>query len=291
MEQRNAIVAGQFYPASREESIEELRECLAERNVPKDLAGEIVAGIVPHAGWVFSGSLAGLVFNSVKAVGQNVDTFVLFGAAHSHIDKAMVYDTGVWSTPMGTVEIDEQLAEVVLEKCKGVFANRRAHAYEHSIEVQVPFIQYLFEGAKILPVMVPAAMGAVAVGKGIGEIIKGQTDKKYVCIGSTDLTHYGPRYGFTPEGVGEMGIEWAKEINDKSFIDLAVKMDEEGLLKDALKKMNACGPGAAAATIAAAKEMGAEKGRLLAHTHSNDVMKLKYNQTSEESVGYAAIVF
>jgi MEMO1 family protein len=80
-------------------------------------------------------------------------------------------------------------------------------------------------------------------------------------------------------------------VNDRTFIELAMALDAEGLLKDALNKMNACGPGAVAATVAAAKELGVEKGKLLGHTHSNDVMRLKYNQTSEESVGYAAIVF
>ena len=291
MEQRNAIVAGQFYPADKTGSQEEIQECLAERNVPKDLPDEIVAGIVPHAGWVFSGSLAGLVFNSIKAVEEKVDTFILFGAAHSHIDKSVVYDKGVWSTPMGTIEIDELLGEVVIEKCKNVISNRRAHAYEHSIEVQVPFVQFLFEDAKILPIMVPPTADAIEVGQTVGQIIKGQSDKKYVCIGSTDLTHYGPKYGFTPEGAGLAGIEWAKEVNDKSFIDLAVALDAEGLLKDAIEKMNACGPGAVAATVAAAKEMGISTGKLLGHTHSNDVMKLKYNEVSEESVGYAAIIY
>ena len=116
-------------------------------------------------------------------------------------------------------------------------------------------------------------------------------DKRVVCIASTDLTHYGPGYGFCPAGVGDDGVQWAKDTNDKSFIELALEMQAKRLLADAGQKDNACGGGAAAAAVAAAKELGAEKGMLLSHTSSNEVMIRKYNQSSQESVGYAGIVF
>jgi len=86
-------------------------------------------------------------------------------------------------------------------------------------------------------------------------------------------------------------LRWAKEENDKSFIGLALEMEVEQLLSDADQKHNACGAGAAVAAIAAAKELGSSKGVLLGHTHSNEVMMRKYNQSSQESVGYAGIVF
>jgi AmmeMemoRadiSam system protein B len=92
-------------------------------------------------------------------------------------------------------------------------------------------------------------------------------------------------------GKGSEGLQWAATVNDRQFIDLALSLDAERLLSEAIEKANACGPGAAAAAIAAARKRGAAKGQLLAYTHSNDVMRSKMGQTSRDSVGYAAIVF
>jgi len=157
--------------------------------------------------------------------------------------------------------------------------------------VQVPFIQHLFPSAKIVPIIVPVADFDHTFGAHVGQLIREQTDKRIVCVASTDLTHYGPRYGFCPEGTGEAALKWAREVNDMEFIDLALKMEADRLLKVALDKGNACGPAAVATVVAAAKAMGRICGVLLGHTTSNDVMKVKFNETSEESVGYAAIVF
>lgn len=290
MQQRHPIVAGQFYPSDKAQCEQELRQCLEERNVPLDLPDEIAAAIVPHAGWVFSGSIAGLAFNCIKSVHEKVDTFVLFGAAHSHVAQAVVYDKGVWTSPLGAVEIDEMLAEAVISHVPDTIANRRQHAFEHSIEVQVPFIQYLFPQARILPIIVPPVGSAIDIGMGVGNIIKG-ADMTIVCVGSTDLTHYGPNYGFNPHGSGSDGIEWARDVNDMSFINNALEMEAEGLIEDSIKKHNACGPGAAAATVSAAKTMGKRTGRLLVHEHSNDIMMRRFNQTSAESVGYTSIIY
>ena len=112
-----------------------------------------------------------------------------------------------------------------------------------------------------------------------------------VVLGSTDLTHYGPRYGFTPMGAGKSALQWAKDVNDRKFIDLTLKLDARGLLADAAESCNSCGAGAVAATIAAAKELGKTEGKLLAHTTSNEVMQQKMGTSSQDSVGYAAIVF
>jgi AmmeMemoRadiSam system protein B len=172
-----------------------------------------------------------------------------------------------------------------------VVSNPNAHLSEHSIEVQIPFIQYLFPGAKILPILVPPREQAVALGTCVGEIISRDEQKKIVCIGSTDLTHYGPRYGFMPMGAGQKALEWAEKVNDKKFIDLALKLEPEELLASAAENGNACGPGAAAATVAAAKKLGSERGLLLAHTGSNEIMLRKMGASSADSVGYAAIVF
>lgn len=291
MQTRKAIVAGRFYPGQHATCVDQINECLEERPLIEPLPETITAGIVPHAGWAFSGSLAAMVFLAIKQQHEKVNTFVVFGAAHSFLGSApAACNQGVWETPLGEIFVDDELADAVLATGTAA-ADPHAHLSEHSIEVQVPFIQYLFPGAKILPIVVPPVEQAIELGANVGRIVAGQEGKKVICLGSTDLTHYGPRYGFTPQGTGREALEWAHNTNDKEFIDLALELKPADLLANAAKNGNACGPGATAATIAFAKEMGCERGRLLAHTSSSEVMQQKMDTTSTDSVGYAAIIF
>jgi len=291
MQIRKPSVAGQFYPGQHNACIAEINEYLDQITPSESLPETIVAGIVPHAGWVFSGSLAAMVFSAIKQQNAKVHTFVVFGAAHSYFgDSPAVYDRGSWSTPIGDIAIDEDLANAVLKSGKA-FSDTDAHELEHSIEVQVPFIQHLFAGAKLLPILVPPNPQATALGQAIGEIITNQEEKNVICIGSTDLTHYGPRYGFTRMGTGPEALNWASKVNDREFINLALRLEANNLLKNAAENSNSCGPGAAAAAVAAAKELGRTKGILLCHANSSEIMLKKMGNTSPDSVGYAAIVF
>lgn len=288
MPTRSPVVAGQFYPASRSSCLKEIEQCLSEETLTQPLPETIVAGIVPHAGWTFSGAIAAMVFSAIKKRCGTVDTFVLFGAAHSYFGEPAVYDSGCWTTPLGDVSVDEKLAEAVL-KTNTAISDCLAHRSEHSIEVQVPFIQHLFTEAKILPILTPPNPQVIGLGEALGDIIA-SAGEKIVCIASTDLTHYGPRYGFTPVGVGTDAIKWATDVNDRKFIDLALALDADSLLTSAAENGNACGPGAAAAALAAAKKLGKEKGTLLGHTNSSRIMIDKMGTSSTDSVGYAAIV-
>lgn len=291
METRKPIVAGQFYPGRHDSCVAEISECLEAETLSKSLPEAIVAGIVPHAGWVFSGSLAALVFSAIKQQHEDVNTFVIFGAAHGYFGQLpAVYDVGSWLTPLGEIAIDEELAGAVLGSGAAV-KDSAAHRNEHSIEVQIPFIQHLFAASKILPILVPPTEQAVTLGTSIGDIISRDEYKNVVCIGSTDLTHYGPRYGFTPKGTGPEALQWASRVNDKKFIDLALKLETQAILTSAAENYNACGAGAVAATVAVAKMLGRTEGVLLAHTNSNEVMRHKMGTASSDSVGYAAMVF
>jgi AmmeMemoRadiSam system protein B len=254
------------------------------------LPESIVAGIVPHAGWTFSGDLAALVFSAIQGQSEQIETFVISGAAHGYLGGTpIVDDSDRWETPLGQVELDTELRDRLLER-EVVRAEGSAHRSEHSIEVQIPFIQELFPAARIVPIIVPPRESAVAFGEALAETVA-QTAKRVVCIGSTDLTHYGPRYGFMPMGAGSEGLRWASEVNDRAFIDLAVGVEPERLLAQAVEHGSACGPGAAAATVAVAKQRGAGRGVLLAQTNSNAIMLEKMGTRSSDSVGYAAIVF
>jgi len=291
MQTRKPIVAGQFYPGQYNLCVDEIKECLQAQELSESLPDTLVGGIVPHAGWTFSGDLAALVFSAIKQQHEQVNTFVIFGATHGYYGQSpAVYDAGSWITPLGEIVIDDELARAVLETGTAV-NDTDAHKSEHSIEVQVPFIQYLFPGAKILPILAPITENSIELGTAVGGIIGSDEGRKIVCIGSTDLTHYGPRYGFTPAGVGKEALQWAHSVNDKGFIDLVLELDTQGLLDSAAENCSACGPGAAAAVVAVAKKLGKTRGVLLAQTNSNEVMLRKMGATSADSVGYAAIVF
>lgn len=290
MQIRRAIVAGQFYPADRESCLSQIRECLPSEGPPASVPERPVAGIVPHAGWTFSGPVAAQVFAAVRDRRPGVQTFVLLGSAHGYFGAMPAMDASdAWETPLGEVPIDDALRQSLLDGGAAEI-EPGAHRREHSIEVQVPFIKHLFPEARIVPIVVPATETAVSLGCALAEKLGGAEDS-VVCIGSTDLTHYGPRYGFTPMGVGGDGLHWATEVNDRQFIDLALRLQPERLLGHAVENGSACGPGAAAAVVTAAGRLGVRQGVLLAHTNSNEIMRRQMGTTTRESVGYAAIVY
>jgi MEMO1 family protein len=291
MQIRKAIVADQFYPGQHDSCIEQINECLGKASFEEPFPEIITAGIVPHAGWVFSGDLAALLFAKIKERHDKIHTFVIFGAAHSYFGHMpAVYDCGFWETPLGQIAVNEELAESVINSGAAI-KDARAHNSEHSIEVQVPFIQYLFPGSKILPILVPPGENAIELGEAAGTIISKNKDEKIICIASTDLTHYGPRYGFTPMGIGQNALEWAHKVNDMKFIELALSMEPDELLSNSAENGNACGPGAVAAVIAAAKKLGPQKGILLGHTNSNEVLLNMGGHAGNDSVGYASIIY
>ncbi len=290
MKIRQPVVAGQFYPAGADACLDQVRQCVDAAGQMERLPDSIVAGLVPHAGWTFSGATAATFFAAVKQRHDRIDTFVICGAAHGYFGSLPAADDhDAWQTPLGEIELDRSLAARLCD-AKVLHDDTSAHRREHSIEVQVPFVQHLFAEARLVPIIVPPTEAAIAFGEALADIVS-QTPQRIVCVGSTDLTHYGPRYGFTPMGVGTAGLRWAAEVNDRHFIELAQRLDPQHLLSEAIEQGSACGPGAAAAVVAAARRLGAAEGHLLAYTNSNEIMARQMGTTSRDSVGYAAIVF
>ena len=275
-------VARQFYPGDCGAQIEKFLDGYEVQEGPI----KAVAGVVPHAGWIFSGAVAAKVFKYIT-VKSSPDTFILLGAVHTFGPAGnSLYARGSWETPLGEVKIDEEVAARLLELMGGdIVDDPAAHDGEHSIEVQVPFIKYLCPDAKIVPVAVPPD-DTHLTGKKIGEAVL-EIRKNIVVVGTTDLTHYGSAYGFTPFGHGDEAKKRMRE-NDRRMIQLAVNMKSAEIRDEAEKNRNACGPGALAATVAAASAMGAWKGYLLEYTTSYDVMP---EGEFQMAVGYAGIVF
>ncbi|MBI5417352.1 AmmeMemoRadiSam system protein B [Candidatus Poribacteria bacterium] len=282
---RKPIVAGRFYPETASVCKKEMENF--NTKVHKSSRNGVFAGVVPHAGWIFSGQIA---FNVLASMEQSPDmTFILLGAVHSgSINHSAIYSDDAWETPLGKIEIEQSAASEIILKTSGLIDNNsKAHLHEHSIEVQVPFIQYLFPQAKIVPIMVLPDENAVKIGAILGKIIS-ESKKKIIIIGSSDLTHYGWNYGFAPYGIGQTGHDWVVRDNDKRIVNMILKLDSDKIVNEAEKNLNACGSGAIAAVVAAAKKNGIKEGELLEYTTSCDVMP-EYGNDS--FVGYAGIVF
>lgn len=280
---RNSLYAGSFYPESKSECEAMFAE-FSQQTVTTKI-NTICAGIVPHAGWVYSGYTSYLVFNAIKKEMLEPETFVVFGAIHvPGVYKASTWRSGGWKTPFGVIDLDSSVVEQIIATDL-VEVNEDAHINEHSIEVLVPFIQHFFPQAKLVPIMIPVQDSAFQIGKKIADICK---DKKTVAIASTDLTHYGTRFGFSPKGTGIESLEWVKKENDKRIIDLMLDLEDDKIIKEVRQNNNACGAGAIAATLAFAKEQGKSTGQLLDYTTSWDI----YPQGQIDNfVGYSGIVF
>ncbi len=290
---RAPVVAGQFYPDSAAGCENEILSCLNSAGKLPRLPGHLVGGIVPHAGWVFSGRVAASVFRAISSV-ETFDTVILFGAAHRWSGSTgAMYSQGCWETPIGRVEVDFGLADAVLKVQSRPAVNRlvvedeSAHAFEHSLEVQMPFIRYLAPDAKILPVMVPPILESPAIGELLSTAVT-ESGINAVAVGTTDLTHYGPSYGFQPAGRGKDGLKWAKEINDQRMIDKMERMEADQVVPEAARQGNACGAGAVGAAIGFSKAQGADRAVTLEHCTSHEVLA---GRGGEDAVGYVGIVF
>jgi len=285
--QREPSVAGMFYPADPVRARAEVARLLQEarQGLPRN---SFFAGLVPHAGWVYSGGVAAKTFAALAESGKST-TIVLFGAVHSWgVERPSIYARGAWHTPLGSLPVDESLAAEIVRQGRGqVVDDPRAHSEEHSIEVQLPFIKYLFPEARIVPLAVPPLDEAPRVGEIVAGAIGLRRQPEVFLVGSSDLTHYGPRYGFAPRGTGPAALAWAKE-NDARLLDEVVHLRAEEIVRRAIRDRSACGAGAIAATVAAARALGAKQGIVLEQTTSYDV---RPEGMPSDFVGYASVVF
>lgn len=281
MEIREAC-APHFYPGDCARSIKHFLTGFSAPAQPD----RVVAGVVPHAGWMYSGAVAAKVFESIRRKAQP-DTFVIFGAVHRWAAINGVCARGGWETPFGVLEIDEPLAAAILDRTpQWTVDEPNVHHGEHSIEVQLPFLKFLFPQAKFVPIAVNPDSRATPLGARVGEIVKGLA-RSVVMIGSTDLTHYGETYSFTPAGIGAAAHRFLQG-NDARMLRLVEEMNSVEILEEAATHRNACGAGALAATVEAARVMGAAQGHLVEYTTSYDV---RPDGDFRLAVGYAGMLF
>ncbi|MBW1804764.1 MAG: AmmeMemoRadiSam system protein B [Deltaproteobacteria bacterium] len=283
MEIRKADFAGSWYPGRESECLEAIA-AFSKTSIPCPRGrGVGIGGIVPHAGWYYSGSIA---YNVIKCLESDSapDTFVIFGKHLHPGSNNYIMREGGWATPLGDLEIDHDFAERLLSEFRFTVESASRYEQDNTIELQLPFIKHLFPEVKILPIGVPPAVTSVRIGERVAEIA-GDMERKIFVLGSTDLTHYGNNYAYAPKGIGEKAVEWVKNENDRAAVDLMTGLDAEGVIHESLKNSNTCCSGAVAAAIAAVKRLGARKGEKLTYLTSYDI------RPSDSFVGYAGIIF
>ncbi len=250
---RRAVVAGQFYNGTEKSLREQVRKYVDERAKKE----EVIGALAPHAGFMFSGEVAGAVYSRIVFP----ETFVILGPNHTGAGlPSAIMTKGKWQTPLGEVEIDSDLAGEILANSKSLGEDERAHSYEHSIEVQLPFLQYLGKDFKFVPICVSHLdLGACRdIGKAIAKAIK-EGKKRVIIVASSDLTHYEPQ-------------EEAKR-KDKVALEAVIKLDPEGLFaKVEDYRISMCGVIPTTIMLIASQELGAKKAELVKYMTSGDVI-------------------
>ncbi len=294
---RRPAVAGRFYPADAAQCASTARELVRANEVAA--TGRIWRGaIVPHAGWMFSGAIAGEAIGTLKAArdAANVpppQVVVVFGAVHTpmRLDRAAMDAHDRWSVPGGESDVPAELSRRLEADESAMFAvDPRFHEREHAVEVELPLIQQAWPNALLMPIEVPLIDEAAAIGRTVArQVAREKLDAVY--LASSDLTHYGPDFSFAPAGAGEQGLKWAKD-NDRRLLDVVAAMRIEAVVPEVRSRANACGGGAIAAMLAACREQDAAGDvRILRHETSDDVMqRVAPEQRSDNAVGYAGVV-
>ena len=281
MNERKPAVAGQFYAYSASDLKKQIEDCFLKKyfgpeklpTVNEKEKGErkIIGLIVPHAGYIYSGAIAANSYFHLATDGKP-ETFIIVGPNHTGFGSSVsIMSEGVWKTPFGKVSIDGEVAKKIIESSESevVKEDVNAHAYEHSIEVQLPFLQYVYKKIQFVPIcMLDQSYEAC---KYLGNsIAKSVESKNAVIIASSDFTH------FERNEVAHM--------QDKKALDTIKKLDAEKFLDIINRKnMSVCGYGPIASMLIAAKKLGASSCEVIKYATSGDVAG---NEASV--VGYAA---
>jgi len=232
MNTRKALFAGSWYPDNAAGCEKEIKKYLKDKNVKTPVKKNLIGGIVPHAGWYFSGSIACNVIHCLKGDAAP-DVFVIFGM-HLHPGSSRYIMTeGAWETPLGKIQIETSLAAELAKKFTFRIETAENFTQDNTIELQLPFIKYFFKDVKIVPIGVPPVKASLEIGKTAAEI-SARMGLRMKVLGSTDLTHYGWNYGFTPKGTGRSALDWVRNENDRRIIDAMVSMDPERVIDEAI---------------------------------------------------------
>ena len=280
---RKPSFAGSWYPAGASECEREIKDFLKEGKKISLPDKSLVGGIVPHAGWYFSGSIACNVIQCLSGE-DTPDVIVVFGM-HLHPDSpCYMMPKGAWQTPFGEIAVEETLAAELASKFSFSLETPDRFPQDNTVELQLPFIKYFFNDSKIVALGVPPHESSLEIGRSVVEISK-QLGLQVKVIGSTDLTHYGRNYGFVSKGTGKQAVEWVRNENDRRVINAMLALEPKNVISEAMTNQNACCAGAAATAVEAAKHLGANQAYEVSYATSYD------KSPGDSFVGYVGIVF
>ena len=264
---RKPYAAGSFYPAERASLLDVLDACIQVTEKKQ----RVIGVLAPHAGYSYSGAVAGEVYSRIKIP----ETTVLLCPNHTGAPiEFSVWPEGMWQTPLGQASVNECLAERILEYCPGSERDQLAHFSEHAAEVHVPFLQVSRPDARIVPVVVRSVVCSrlTDFGLGLARAI-GETGDDALIVASSDMTHFETRE--------------SASTKDHLAIDRMLEMDCEGLFRTVQQhKITMCGCGPAIIMMAAAKALGADRAELVRYATSGDT-----NGDYDEVVGYCGMLF
>ncbi|SLM29301.1 putative dioxygenase [Desulfamplus magnetovallimortis] len=324
MQKKRAAFSGSWYPEDALQCRKAIEQFLTENSNESALlkGGKFSGGIVPHAGWFFSGSIACRVISAIASSpfirktekiktlghdfsvekqdellspskpetehngnsGENIDAVVIFGMHMHPSSSSCIMVEGKWETPLGYLDVHQPLAASLADRISIRKMSASTFPDDNTIELQLPFIKYFFPNASIVPVGVAPTNFAEKVGTAAVECAD-SLNLSVVFIGSTDMTHYGKNYGFFPAGSGAKALEWMKNENDQKAIRAMVAMESDEIIAQGIGNRNLCCAGAVAAAVGAVKKMGAVKGIEFDYATSYD------KSPGSSFVGYSGILF
>jgi AmmeMemoRadiSam system protein B/AmmeMemoRadiSam system protein A len=263
---RQPYAAGSFYPGTAAE----LKKTVAALVDKKATKTEAIGLLVPHAGYVYSGAVAGAAISRVRLT----DTVIIIGPSHSGRGKPFsVMPEGTWRTPLGDVEVDAALAAELIARSGYLEADTAAHREEHAVEIQLPLLQYLKPDVKIVPIILALAPAAVYrdIGRDIARTLR-ETGREALVLASGDMTHYEP--------------DATAREKDFKAVEAIVALDDEKLDRRYRElPISMCAFGPAMVLITVAKELGAAAGEPVKYQTSGDT-----TGDREAVVGYAGVI-
>jgi len=279
LEIRKPAVAGSFYDGDSKSLNIQIENCFLHKIGPGEIPltnpkrkSNIIGLVSPHAGYIYSGPVAANGFYKIALYGKP-DTIIILGPNHRGFgEDVSIMAEGKWETPLGELEIDTEIAEDILKNSKIIKNDKKAHQYEHSIEVQLPFIQYIFgKDIKFVPICMTRQDidTDIEIAKSICSSV---VDKNILIIASSDFTHYEPQE--YAENVDKQAINAILEFNPKKLYDMIYHQN-----------LTMCGPGPITVMLIVCETLGAKKAELLKYATSGDVSGM-YDQV----VGYASII-
>ncbi|MEN6378669.1 MAG: MEMO1 family protein [Methanofastidiosum sp.] len=281
---RPPYVAGSFYPGDKSALKKMIEKFMEEAKKDIDFIdeGKYAGVLCPHAGYVFSGKTQAHSYYYLS--NSPPETFVILGPNHTGLGLPVaLMDKGSWGTPFGEIKINEELASKIVENSGFIGVDSAAHKYEHSIEVQLPFLQYIKKDITFVPICMGIQDKETALD--IGKAIAKSTKEPLGVIASSDLVHYGSRFGYSPiRGSKEETLLWIKN-NDMEILKMAENFDIDGLYQFIeSKEYTTCGYGPLSAMLSSMKELGAKKARILDYSNS-------YETSGDYStvVGYGSV--